>query len=76
MTLEGFSGFCAKLDPASSKNNEILILEINILHKSSHALLIDFSIGMGHICLLCFQALFSLGSHSLVVNIKVLMVLP
>ena len=37
MTLEGLSGVCAKLDPASSKNNEIL--EINVLQKfTSHAL--------------------------------------
>ena len=29
MTLEGLSSACAKLEPASSKNNEIL--EINVL---------------------------------------------
>ena len=37
MTLEGWSNVCAKLEPASSKNNEIL--EINVLQKfTSHAL--------------------------------------
>ena len=37
MILEGFSGFCANLEPASSKNNEIL--EIKFLQKvTSHAL--------------------------------------
>ena len=37
MTLEGWSTACAKLEPASSKNNEIL--EINVLQKfTSHAL--------------------------------------
>ena len=39
MALEGLSSVCAKLEPASSKNNEIL--EINVLQKfASHALLI------------------------------------
>ena len=33
MTLEGLSSICAKLEPASFKNNEILILEINVLQK-------------------------------------------
>ena len=38
MTLEGLSSVCAKLKPASSKNNEIP--EINVLQKfTSHALL-------------------------------------
>ena len=37
MTLEGMSSVCAKLTPASSKNNEIL--EMNALQKlTSHAL--------------------------------------
>ena len=37
MTTEGLSSFCAKLEPASSKNNEIL--EIDVLQKlTSHAL--------------------------------------
>ena len=37
MTLEGLSSACAKLEPDSSKNNEIL--EINVLQKfTSHAL--------------------------------------
>ena len=37
MTLEELSSVCAKLEPASSKNNEIL--EINVLQKfTSHAL--------------------------------------
>ena len=37
MTLEGLSSVCAKLEPASSKNNEIL--EINVLQKfTSHSL--------------------------------------
>ena len=37
MTLEGLNSVCAKLQPASSKNNEIL--EINVLQKlTSHAL--------------------------------------
>ena len=37
MTLEGLSSVCAKLETASSKNNEIL--EINVLQKfTSHAL--------------------------------------
>ena len=31
MTLEGLSSVCAKLEPASSKHNEIL--EINVLQK-------------------------------------------
>ena len=31
MILEGLSSVCAKLEPASSKNNEIL--EINVLQK-------------------------------------------
>ena len=36
-TLGGLSSVCAKIDPASSKNNEIL--EINVLQKfTSHAL--------------------------------------
>ena len=36
MTLEGLSSVCAKLELASSKNNEIL--EINVLQKfTSHA---------------------------------------
>ena len=37
VTLEGLGSVCAKLKPVSSKNNEIL--EINVLHKfTSHAL--------------------------------------
>ena len=37
MTLEGLSSVCAKLEPASSENNEIL--KINVLQKfTSHAL--------------------------------------
>ena len=37
MTLEGLSSACAELDPASSKNNEIL--QINVLQKfTMHAL--------------------------------------
>ena len=37
MTLGGLSSVCAKLEQASSKNNEIL--EINVLRKfTSHAL--------------------------------------
>ena len=37
MTLDGLSSDCAKLEPASSKNNEIL--EINVVQKfTSHAL--------------------------------------
>ena len=37
LTLEGLSSVCAKLDPASSKNNKIL--EINVLQKFTlHAL--------------------------------------
>ena len=37
MTLEGLSSVCAKSEPASFKNNEIL--EINVLQKfTSHAL--------------------------------------
>ena len=37
MTSEGLSSVCAKLEPASSKNSEIL--EINVLQKfTSHAL--------------------------------------
>ena len=37
ITLEGLNSVCAKLEPASSKNNEIL--EINVLQKSTpHAL--------------------------------------
>ena len=42
MTLEGSSSFCAKLEPASSTNNEIL--EINVLQNfTSHALCLDNS---------------------------------
>ena len=38
ITLKGLSSVCAKLEAASSKNNEIL--EINVLQKfTSHALL-------------------------------------
>ena len=37
MTLEGLTSVCAKLEPASSKNNELL--EINVLQKfTSHVL--------------------------------------
>ena len=40
MILEGLSSVCAKLEPASSKNNEKL--EINVLQKfTSHALLLS-----------------------------------
>ena len=40
MTLEGLSCVCAKLEPAGSKNNEIL--EINVLQKfTPHAVLED-----------------------------------
>ena len=40
MTLEGLSSVCAKLEPASSKTNEIL--EINVLQKyTSHALSVN-----------------------------------
>ena len=39
MNLEGLSSVCAKLEPASSKDNEIL--EISVLQKfTSHALLL------------------------------------
>ena len=37
MTLEGLRSVCAKLEPASSKNNEIL--KMNVLQKfTSHTL--------------------------------------
>ena len=40
MTLEGLSSVCAISEPASSKNNEML--DINVLQKfTPHALLID-----------------------------------
>ena len=43
MTLEGLSNVCAKLEPASSKNNEIF--EINVLPKFTlHALWQLFSL--------------------------------
>ena len=34
LTLEGLSSVCAKLNPASSKNNEILEINVNI-HNSA-----------------------------------------
>ena len=39
-TLGGLSGVCAKLEPASSKNNETL--EINVLQKFTHIALYEF----------------------------------
>ena len=45
MNLEGLSSACAKLEPASSKDNEIL--EINVLQKfTSHALKIGTFVPM------------------------------
>ena len=42
MSLEGLISVCTKIEPASSKNNEIL--ELNVLQKfTSHALLGFFS---------------------------------
>ena len=42
MTLEGLSSVCAKLEPASSRNNEIL--EINVLQKfTPHSHLNNFA---------------------------------
>ena len=39
MTLEGLSSVCAKLEPASYKNNEILEINVDVLQKfTSHAL--------------------------------------
>ena len=45
MTLEGLSSVCAKLEPASSKNNEIL--EINVLQNfTSHAFVVQILIAV------------------------------
>ena len=49
MTLEGLSSVCAKLEPASSKNNELL--EINVLLKyTPHAL---YLFKFLHLCKVC-----------------------